>query len=89
MKQYIADRAMSIADFIIDKKSTLRAAAKYFAVSKSTAHKDVAERLPHIDFSRYLLTKDILKENFGQRHIRGGKATKEKYLQINPVKTKF
>ncbi len=81
MKQYIADRTLSIADFIIDRRSTLRTAAKYFAVSKSTAHKDVAERLPHIDFTRHLMVKEVLNENFEQRHIRGGKATKEKYLQ--------
>ena len=66
MKEYIEERAVSIANYIIDHNATVRQTAKKFGISKSTVHKDVAERLLYI--------------NKSERHIRGGLATKEKYL---------
>lgn len=80
MKDYITERAIMLADYIIRDKSTVRGAAKKFSISKSTVHKDVTQRLRHVDLSRYNKVKKILETNKAQRHIRGGMATKMKYL---------
>ncbi len=79
MKGYIEERATALADFIIEKKSTVRAAAKKFAISKSTVHKDVTERLEQINPVLANSVRTVLEENKSERHIRGGQATKAKY----------
>ena len=73
------DRARRLALYIIENRSTVRAAARKFGISKSTVHKDLAERLPQFDRSLYLQAKAVLEENKAQRHIRGGIATRKKY----------
>ena len=80
MKDYIVSRVMEIADFILASRSTVRAAAKEFNVSKSTVHKDMTERLLAIDKDLHEKIGEVLAENKAERHIRGGMATKEKYL---------
>ena len=75
----IEERAISLAQYIIDSKDTVRGAAKRFGVSKSTVHKDVSERLIHINKALAIEVRKILDENKAQRHIRGGMATKLKY----------
>ena len=80
MKGYIEERAMEIAHYIIDNNTTVRQAAKYFGVSKSTVHKDTTERLEQINPSLALEARKVLNVNKSERHIRGGMATKEKYL---------
>ena len=80
MKEYIEERAVNIACYIIEHNATVRQAAKAFGVSKSTVHKDVTERLLHINPSLASRTREILDINKSERHIRGGMATKEKYL---------
>ena len=75
----IEDRAISIAHYIIDKKDTVRGAAKQFGISKSTVHKDVSERLLKINGALASEVREILNENKAERHIRGGLATKLKY----------
>ena len=80
MKDYIEDRVIEISQYIIDNNSTVRAAAKVFNVSKSTVHKDVHERLLTVNRDLYRRCKAILDKNEAERHIRGGMATKEKYL---------
>ena len=75
----IEERAVKLAHYIIDSKDTVRGAAKRFGVSKSTVHKDVSERLIHINNSLALEVRKILDENKAERHIRGGMATKLKY----------
>jgi len=77
----IEERTISIAQYIIDKKATVRAAAKHFGISKSTVHKDVTERLYGINRALYMEVQPILAENKAQRHLRGGIATKNKYLK--------
>ena len=72
-------RAVVLGEYILDTGATVRAAAKVFKVSKSTVHKDLAERLPQFDRSLYLQAKAVLEENKAQRHIRGGIATRKKY----------
>lgn len=75
----IEERTINIAHYIIDKKATVRAAAKYFGVSKSTVHKDITERLKHINRALAKEVRMVLDENKSERHIRGGMATKQKY----------
>ncbi|WP_053954722.1 sporulation transcriptional regulator SpoIIID [Inediibacterium massiliense] len=79
MKDYIEERAMEIAEYIINEKATVRQTAKVFGVSKSTVHKDVTERLPKINPLVAHQVKTILDKNKAERHIRGGKATRMKY----------
>jgi len=83
LKDYIEERALEIAKYIISSKTTVRDAAKIFGVSKSTVHKDVTERLPRINPSVALQVKEIMDQNKAERHIRGGMATKMKYQSIS------
>ncbi len=74
------DRARELGTYIVENKATVRAAAKAFGISKSTVHTDVAVKLREVDFSLWQDVRDILDVNKAQRHLRGGQATKEKYL---------
>lgn len=80
MKTYIEERAMEIARYIIDNNTTVRQAAKHFEISKSTVHKDVTERLVQVNPSLAAEARKVLDVNKSERHIRGGLATREKYL---------
>ncbi|MCR5459057.1 MAG: sporulation transcriptional regulator SpoIIID [Acetatifactor sp.] len=81
MKDYIEERVISIANYIIEHGSTtVRQTAKDFGVSKSTVHKDVTERLENMKPSLAKEVRRVLDVNKSERHIRGGMATKEKYL---------
>lgn len=80
MKDYIEERAIEIANYIIEQNATVRQTAKVFGVSKSTVHKDVTDRLQQINPSLAHETRKILDVNKQERHIRGGQATREKYL---------
>ena len=80
MKTYIEERAMDIARYIIDNNTTVRQAAKHFGISKSTVHKDVTERLVQVNPSLAAEARKVLDVNKSERHIRGGLATREKYL---------
>ena len=82
MKKYIEDRAVEIANYIIESNATVRQAAKKFGISKSTVHKDMVLRLKEINLDLYYKVKDILQTNLQERHIRGGEATKKKYSKI-------
>lgn len=85
MRQYIEERAISIGQYIIDNNATVRQAAKQFGVSKSTVHKDVTDRLEEINSNLAKEARKILEINKSERHIRGGLATKEKYLHQHCV----
>lgn len=76
------DRCIKLAEYLIENNSTVRATAKHFGISKSTVHKDIAEKLPHIKIDLYQKAKDVLEKNKAERHIRGGQATKDKYLTL-------
>ena len=85
MKDYIEERAIEIATYIIEHNATVRQTARQFGISKSTVHKDVTDRLEHINPSLAARARIVLDINKSERHIRGGMATKEKYqhrLQI-------
>lgn len=82
MKDYIAKRAVEIANYIIENNATVRQTAKRFGISKSTVHKDVTERLLQLNPSLAAEARKILDVNKSERHIRGGLATREKYLHM-------
>ena len=79
MNANIEERACELAAYIIENKATVRAAAQKFGVSKSTVHKDLSERLEHINPALYVEVKGVLDFNKSERHIRGGLATRRKY----------
>ena len=79
MKDYIEERTIEVAQYIVDSKATVRAAAKKFGISKSTVHKDITQRLSQINAALAHEVKIVLDENKAERHIRGGEATREKY----------
>ncbi|MBE6036467.1 MAG: sporulation transcriptional regulator SpoIIID [Clostridiales bacterium] len=79
MKDYIEERVLELAEYILETKATVRAAAQKFRVSKSTVHKDITERLVEIDPELSRQVKGILEANKAERHIRGGLATRQKY----------
>lgn len=75
------ERCVLLAEYLIEQNSTVRQAAAHFCVSKSTVHKDVSVRLQEIDTSLYEQAKRVLDQNKSERHIRGGEATRRKYLK--------
>ena len=83
LKDYIEQRVLEVAEYIISSKATIRKTAKVFGVSKSTIHKDMTERLPKINPVIAEQTHSILELNKAERHIRGGKATQLKYKAID------
>ncbi len=80
MKDYIEERAIKVANYIIESNATVRQTAKKFGISKSTVHKDVTDRLMQINPSLASDARQVLDLNKSERHIRGGMATREKYL---------
>ena len=81
MTEPIEKRACELAVYIIETGATVRAAARHFGISKSTVHKDITCRLKQYDFSLYTQARAVLDRNKSDRHIRGGMATRQKYLK--------
>lgn len=79
MKDYITERVILLADYIIENRATVRGAAQKFGISKSTVHKDITQRLSVINPALAGQARQILDLNKQERHIRGGIATKNKY----------
>ncbi len=79
MRENIEERACELANYIVENRSTVRATAKKFGISKSTVHKDLTERLYYANRPLYNEVKELLEYNKSQRHIRGGIATRKKY----------
>ncbi len=84
-KNYIDERIIMLGEYIVKNKATVRSTAKQFGISKSTVHKDVTERLRKVNGSLYSQVKKVLDINKKERHIRGGLATRQKYL--NKIKS--
>lgn len=80
LKSYIEERAVEVAKFMIHTNATVRETAKKFGISKSTVHKDITDRVEKIDPDLAKSVRKVLEVNKSERHIRGGMATKEKYL---------
>ncbi len=81
MQDYIEKRVLEISNYIIESEATVRQTASIFGVSKSTVHKDITERLPFINEMIAQRVRDILDNNKAERHLRGGEATRLKYLE--------
>lgn len=81
MKDYMLDRILEISSYILETGATVRACAEKFKVSKTTVHKDMRERLPKINPERARQVSRVLDANRADRHLRGGEATRKKYLQ--------
>ena len=88
MKDYIRKRVKEVGHYIYETKATVRETAEIYGVSKSTIHKDVTERLGKIDPQLARKVKKVLEYNKSERHIRGGKATREKYEKMENNNTK-
>ncbi len=86
MRETTHDRAIHLGEYIIKTGATVRAAAKVFKISKSTVHKDISERLHKIDPALYKSVKKVMDLNKSERHIRGGNATRRKYLICRQLK---
>jgi len=82
LREDLIERIIEEARYIIQTGATVRETAKVFHYSKSTVHKDVTERLYEINRVLHNKTKKVLEKNLAERHIRGGEATKRKYLAI-------
>ena len=80
MDDFIEKRACDLAVYVIETGATVRAAAQHFGISKSTVHKDLTHRLKQYNHSLYVQVREILDRNKQERHIRGGMATRKKYL---------
>lgn len=85
MKGYIEERAVEAANYIIDTRATVRQTADRMEISKSTVHKDITERLIRIRPMLAAQARVVLDANKAERHIRGGLATREKYLHEHEV----
>ena len=79
MNEAMEKRACDLAVYILEHRGTVRSAAKAFGISKSTVHKDISDRLYHINHNLYIRVKAVLDVNKAERHIRGGMATRKKY----------
>ncbi len=80
MWEYIEERVIRCAEYIVETGCTVRACSAHFSISKSTVHKDVSERLRYIDSELFEQVRKVLNLNLSERHIRGGLATRDKYL---------
>lgn len=81
MKQnYLKERSEVLADFVIENSATVRYTAAHFGISKSTVHKDLTDKLKILNPTLYEEVKRILATNKSERHLRGGEATRQKYL---------
>ena len=79
------DRVIAVAKYIVENNATVRQTAKEFGISKSTVHKDVTDRLSYISPALAREVRSVLDVNKSERHIRGGQATREKYLGLSHV----
>ncbi len=83
MKKRIIDRVLLESKHILMTGDTVRDMAIVFGVSKSTVHKDLTDRLLHIDKEVYNKVVKILEYHSYIRHIRGGESTRRKFLVKN------
>ena len=80
------ERCVLLANYLIENQATVRAAAARFGISKSTVHKDVTQVLPRVNRALYIHVKEVLDKNKQERHLRGGMATRQKYLGETEIK---
>ena len=75
------ERCVLLASYLVENKTTVRAVASKFGISKSTVHKDITQTLKKVNQPLYFEVQAVLEKNKQERHIRGGEATKKKYKQ--------
>ena len=88
LKGIVEERAIKLGEHIVENKDTVRRTAMHFGICKSTVHKDVTDRLKQINPYLYREVGLILEQNKQERHMRGGEATKQKYLQMKEFSKK-
>ena len=81
------ERCIRLGEYLVENNATVRATAAHFGISKSTVHKDLSERLPHVRRLLYEEAKKVMDRNKAERHIRGGKATQDKYKSLRDKKS--
>ncbi len=81
MRDYVEVRVREIGEYIVATGATVRQCARRYGVSKTTVHKDMRERLPRVSPALADAVARVLRFNREDRHIRGGDATRRKYLQ--------
>ena len=81
MRKELIERVLNEANHINRTHDTIRKTAKIYGYSKSTVHNDVSVKLKFIDVALYHKTQAVLQENFNEKHLRGGEATRKKYLE--------
>lgn len=77
----IEERCVMLAEYLVDNHATVRSVASHFGISKSTVHKDIAHILKNVDLCLYKEAKTVLETNKRERHLRGGEATRKKYIK--------
>lgn len=80
---YGKERCEVLAEYVIETGDTVRGTASTFGISKSTVHKDLSYKLKYVNKALYIEAKEVLEKNKSERHIRGGEATRQKYLKKN------
>lgn len=80
----VKERCVILGTYLVENHATVRSTAKQFKISKSTVHKDITHTLRHVNPSLYEQVQSVLEKNKDERHLRGGEATKKKYLLQQP-----
>jgi len=73
------ERCVVLGEYLLEHAATVRSAAQVFGISKSTVHKDVTDRLRHVNNALWMQVQELLTKNKQERHLRGGEATRKKY----------
>ncbi len=76
------DRCEELAAYVLDTNATVRAAAAHFGISKSTVHKDLTHKLKFYSKPLFIEVQKVLAKNKSERHLRGGEATRQKYIRV-------
>ena len=79
------ERCVVLGEYLLEHAATVRSAARVFGISKSTVHKDVTERLRHVNNSLWMQVQELLNKNKQERHLRGGEATRQKYTAVRQI----
>lgn len=86
--KYVEERIPNVALYYVTwPMATVRSTAKAFGISKSTAHKDLTDRLSTL-YGHDELKKEVQKKiemNTKERARRGGEATRKKYLSMKKL----
>lgn len=79
------ERCVVLGEYLLEHSATVRKAAQVFGISKSTVHKDVTERLHHVNNALWMQVQELLNKNKQERHLRGGEATRQKYTAVRQI----